>query len=81
MKAREILSISIVGLGLIIAAVPENTTHPYKLTASQLLEEVKGRNQFFSPDELAEKTGAQLSDGKILKRMEEILEKWDSLYS
>jgi rhodanese-related sulfurtransferase len=55
MKAREILSISIVGLGLIIAAVPENTTHPYKLTPSQLLEEVKGRNQFFSPDELAEK--------------------------
>jgi trimethylamine:corrinoid methyltransferase-like protein len=31
--------------------------------------------------ELLEKTGAQLSDGKILKRMEEILEKWDSLYS
>jgi len=55
MKARVILSISIVGLGLIIAAVPQNTTHPYKLTASQLLEEVKGRQQFFSPDELADK--------------------------
>jgi rhodanese-related sulfurtransferase len=55
MKARVILSISIVGLGLIIAAVPQNTTHPYKLTASQLLEEANGRQQFFSPDELAEK--------------------------
>ena len=55
MKARVILSISIVGLGLIIAAVPQNTTHPYKLTASQLLEQAKGRQQFYSPDELAEK--------------------------
>jgi len=55
MKARVVLSIGIVGLGLIIAAVPQNTTHPYKLTASQLLEEVKGRQQFFSPDELADK--------------------------
>ena len=55
MNARVILSIGIVGLGLIIAAVPQNTTHPYKLTASQLLEEAKGRQQFFSPDELAEK--------------------------
>ncbi len=55
MNPRVILSIGIVGLGLIIAAVPQNTTHPYKLTASQLLEEAKGRNQFFSPDELAEK--------------------------
>lgn len=55
MKARVILSISIVGFGLIIAAVPQNMTHPYKLTASQLLEEAKGRQQFFSPDELADK--------------------------
>lgn len=55
MKTRVILSIGIVSLGLIIAAVPQNTTHPYKLTASQLLEEVKGREQFFSPDELADK--------------------------
>lgn len=55
MNSRTILSISIVGLGLIIAAVPQNTTHPYKLTASQLLDEVKERQQFFSPDELADK--------------------------
>lgn len=55
MKPRTILSISIVGLGLIIAAVPQNTTHPYKLTATELLDEVRGKQQFFSPDELAEK--------------------------
>jgi sulfur-carrier protein adenylyltransferase/sulfurtransferase len=55
MKARVILSITVVGLGLIIAAVPQNTTRPYKLTATQLLEEAKGKQQFFSPDELADK--------------------------
>jgi rhodanese-related sulfurtransferase len=55
MKPRIILSICIVGLGLIIAAVPQNTTHPYKLTADQLLEEAKGRQQYFSPEELADK--------------------------
>jgi rhodanese-related sulfurtransferase len=55
MKPRVILSIAIVGLGLIIAAVPQNTTRPYKLTAEQLLEEAKGRQQFFSPEELADK--------------------------
>lgn len=55
MKARVIWSIGAIGMGLIIAAVPENTTHPYKLTSDQLLEEVRGRQQFFSPDELADK--------------------------
>jgi len=55
MKARVIWSISALGLGLIIAAVPQNTTHPYKLTAGQLLEEAVGRQQFFSPDELADR--------------------------
>jgi rhodanese-related sulfurtransferase len=59
MKPRVILSICVVGLGVIIAAVPQNTTHPYKLTASQLLEEAMGRQQFFSPDELAEKLVAK----------------------
>jgi rhodanese-related sulfurtransferase len=54
MKSRVILSIAAVGLGLIIAAVPQNTTQPFKLTANQLLEEANGRYQFFSPDELAD---------------------------
>jgi rhodanese-related sulfurtransferase len=55
MKARVIWSIGAIGLGLIIAAVPENTTHPYQLTSTEMLEEVRGRQQFFSPDELADK--------------------------
>jgi len=54
MKARVIWSIGAIGMGLIIAAVPDNTTHPFKLTSDQLLEEVRGRQQFFSPDELAD---------------------------
>ncbi|NCB07405.1 MAG: rhodanese-like domain-containing protein [Bacteroidia bacterium] len=54
MKARLILAASIIPLGLIIAAVPENTTKPYKLTAEQLLEEVKSGTQFLQPDEVAD---------------------------
>ena len=53
MKARIILAAAIVPLGLIIAAVPENTTKPYKLTAEQLLEEVKSGTQFMQSDEIA----------------------------
>jgi rhodanese-related sulfurtransferase len=53
MKARLILAAVIIPLGLIIAAVPENTTKPYKLTAEQLLLEVKEGTQFISPDEVA----------------------------
>lgn len=44
----------LIPLGIIIAAVPENTTKPYKLTASQLLEEVKEGIQFVSTDQIAE---------------------------
>lgn len=54
MKPRVILSIAVVGLGLIIATVPKNTTQPYKLTANQLLDEANSSYQFFSPDELAD---------------------------
>ncbi|HCE58831.1 MAG TPA: hypothetical protein DER09_13635 [Prolixibacteraceae bacterium] len=54
MKARMILATALVPLGLIIAAVPENTTKPYKLTAEQLLEEVKSGTQFMQPDEIAD---------------------------
>jgi len=53
MKARLILAAIIIPLGLIIAAVPENTTRPYKLTAEELLEEVKSGTQFIHPDQLA----------------------------
>ena len=46
LKPRIILSVVIVFLGLIIAAVPENKTKPYKLTAKQLLDEAKTGKQF-----------------------------------
>lgn len=54
MKPRLLLATALVPLGLIIAAVPENTTKPYKLTAEQLLEEVKSGTQFIGPDEVAD---------------------------
>jgi len=53
MKAIHILAIALVPLGIIIAAVPENTTRPYKLTADELLIEVTEGRQFMSPDEIA----------------------------
>jgi rhodanese-related sulfurtransferase len=40
---------------VIIALVPQNTTRPYKLTAEQLLAEIRTGTQFISPDEVADK--------------------------
>jgi rhodanese-related sulfurtransferase len=54
MKPRVLLAAFIIPLGLIIAAVPQNTTHPYKLTASELLEEVNTRTQFVTPETVAD---------------------------
>jgi rhodanese-related sulfurtransferase len=54
MKPRFWLAAFIVPLGLIIAAVPQNTTHPYKLTASELLSEVNTRTQFVAPETVAD---------------------------
>lgn len=53
-KARLLLAAIVIPLGLIIAAVPENTTKQYKLTPEQLLEEVKDGTQFVHPDEVAD---------------------------
>lgn len=53
MKARLILAAIVIPLGIIIAAVPENTTTPYKLNAQELLEEVQSGTQFIYPDEVA----------------------------
>ena len=44
----------IIPLGLIIAAVPENKPKPYKLTANQMLEQVKEGIQFVSTDQIAD---------------------------
>lgn len=54
MKPRILLALFAVPLALIIAAVPENTTHAFKLTASQLLEEANSGIQYYSPDEIAD---------------------------
>ena len=54
MKSRYLLALFVIPLGLIIAAVPQNTTHPYKLTASELLQEVTSKAQLVSPDEVAD---------------------------
>ena len=54
MNSRLILAAFIIPLGLIIAAVPENTTKQYKLTAEELLDEIKSEMQFISTDEIAD---------------------------
>jgi len=54
MKPRILLAIFVIPLALIIAAVPENTTHPFKLTATQLLEEANAGIQYYSPEEIAD---------------------------
>ena len=54
MKPVQYLALFIIPMGIIIAAVPQNTTHPYKLTADQLLEEATGHEQFVSPDDVAD---------------------------
>jgi len=54
MKPRLILAFVTIGLGLIIAAVPPDTTKPYKLTAAQVLEEVNTRTQYIAPDVVAD---------------------------
>ena len=54
MTPRLVLASVLIPLGLIIAAVPENTTKPYKLTAEQLLNEVKEDLQFIHPDQVAD---------------------------
>jgi len=54
MKPLVILTIILVTMGLIIAAVPQNRTKPYKLTAEELLAEVNTRTQFITPDVVAD---------------------------
>jgi rhodanese-related sulfurtransferase len=54
MKPRILLALFIIPLGLIIAAVPQNTTKPYKLTADQLLSEANTRTQFVTPETVAD---------------------------
>jgi sulfur-carrier protein adenylyltransferase/sulfurtransferase len=54
MKPRTLLALFIIPMGLIIAAVPQNKTNPYKLTSAELLDEVNSRTQFIAPDVVAD---------------------------
>jgi len=54
MKPLRLLAMFIVPMGLIIAAVPQNKTKPYKLTADQLLAEANSRTQYISPETVAD---------------------------
>jgi rhodanese-related sulfurtransferase len=54
MKPIKLLALFIIPMGLIIAAVPQNKTNPYKLTASELLNEVNTRTQFVAADVVAD---------------------------
>jgi len=50
---RVLLALFIIPLGMILAFVPANTTHLYKLSPEDLLEHVNSGMQYFSPDEVA----------------------------
>jgi rhodanese-related sulfurtransferase len=54
MKPRILLALIVIPLALIIAAVPANTTHHFKLTAAELLEETNGGVQYYAPEEIAD---------------------------
>jgi sulfur-carrier protein adenylyltransferase/sulfurtransferase len=54
MKPLRLLAMFIIPMGLIIAAVPQNKTKPYKLTADQLLAEANSRTQYISPETVAD---------------------------
>jgi rhodanese-related sulfurtransferase len=54
MKPRTWLAIFIIPMGLIIAAVPQNKTKPYKLTAEEMLTEAGNRTQFLTADAVAD---------------------------
>jgi rhodanese-related sulfurtransferase len=51
---RLLTTALILMLGLIIAAVPRNTTTPFKLTAEQILDEIKSGTQYLEPEQIAQ---------------------------
>ncbi len=54
MKPRNLLALFIIPMGLIIAAVPQNKTKPFRLTAEEMLAEVNTRTQFITPEVVAD---------------------------
>lgn len=54
LKPRVLLSFVVLLLGLAVAMIPENTTQPYKLTATNMLDEVQYGAEMIHPDILAD---------------------------
>ncbi len=54
MNPRNLLALFVIPMGLIIAAVPQNKTKPYKLSAEELLAEANTRTQYVTPDAVAD---------------------------
>jgi len=54
LSPRMLVTGLLVALGLIIAAVPKNTTTPYKLSANQILDEIKSGTQYLEPEQIAQ---------------------------
>ena len=53
LSPRVLISVVMLSLGLIIAAVPKNTTTPFKLTAALILDELKSGTQYLEADMVA----------------------------
>ncbi|MBW6489989.1 MAG: rhodanese-like domain-containing protein [Lentimicrobium sp.] len=51
---RMLLTTILLIMGVIIAAVPKNTTTPYKLSADQILDEIKSGTQYLEPEQIAQ---------------------------
>jgi rhodanese-related sulfurtransferase len=49
-----VLTFVLLIFGFIIAAVPKNTTKPYKLSAGQILDEIKSGTQYLEPEQIAQ---------------------------
>jgi len=53
-KPRILLAMALIPLALVIAAVPENTTKPYKLTIEEVIGEITDGAQYFTADQIAD---------------------------
>lgn len=54
LSPRMLITSVLLMLGIIIAAVPKNTTKPYKLSAEQILDELKSGTQYLEPEQVAQ---------------------------
>lgn len=54
MKPLNLLALILLPMGIIIAAVPQNTTKHLRISASEMLAEVNTRTQYIAPEEVAD---------------------------